>query len=134
MTQEQKQFIIKALQSGIPALAKGHIDALEELVQIDETKQEELEGAEDFKVLNQLIYENTISVLNAVYPFMAQEFIFAYADAVRRCNAKFAVNVKVRLEKEEAEKKAAEVQSVPTEGEDSKKDEKQSAEKKKKSA
>ena len=105
MTQEQKQFIIKALQCGVPALSEEYIAALEEAVRISETKQEDLKGAEDFQILDRVIYEITLKTLRASYPmpFMAEEYIRAYAETVNACAAKFQENAKAREEREKAE-------------------------------
>ncbi len=103
MTQEQKQFIIKALQTGIPALAKDHIAALEEVAAIAEAKQEDLDGQEGWKVLNQTRHENIINVLYGSLPFMAEEYVKAYFDAVNAGQAKFNENRKIREEKEKAD-------------------------------
>lgn len=108
MTQEQKQFIIKALESGIPAIAREHLDALEEVTRIEEAKQEDLNGAECFEILNQTIYETIIKVINASYPFMAAEFYMPFMRAVKTCNSKFSENAKARQEREESEKKKQE--------------------------
>lgn len=107
MTQEQKQFIIKALESGIPAIAKEHIEAFEEVARIEEATLEDLKGAEKFEYLNQTIYETTIKTLYAAYPYMTADIVIPYGEAVKACNAKFAENIKAREEKEKAEKEAA---------------------------
>ena len=106
MTQEQKQFIIKALESGIPALATEHIAALEEVVHISESKSEDLNGQENWNTLDQRIHANIINTLRSAYPYMADEYIGAYFDAVNVCQSKFAENLKAREEKEAAEKEA----------------------------
>ena len=102
MTQEQKQFIIKALQSGIPAIAQEHIAALEEVATIAEAKQEELEGAENFKILDPRRHENIIRAIQGSCPYMADDIILPYDADVRACQAKFAENIKAREEKEKA--------------------------------
>ena len=134
MTQEQKQFIIKALQSGIPAIAKAHIDAVEEVARIAETKQEDLNGQEDWGILNQLLHENIVSTLRASVPFMADEYLGAYYEAINIAQAKFTTNKNKRLAKEEAEKKAAEETPTQADGESANNEESDPAEKKKKSA
>lgn len=106
MTQEQKQFIIKALESGIPAIAREHIEALEEVAKIAEAKQEELEGAESFQLLDQRRHENIIRAIQGSYPYMANDIILPYDAAIRSCQAKFAENIKAREAKEKAEKEA----------------------------
>ena len=98
MTQEQKQFIIKALESGIPAIA--HIRALDELVQIEGSSIEELNGMENFTILNSVIYETIIKTIVASYPFMANTVIQPLVNAVRTCNAKFDEVARLRQEKE----------------------------------
>lgn len=103
MTEDQQQLVSKALQSGIPALAKEHIAALEEVVKLATAKPEELNGIENFQVLNQNIYENTIKTLSASYPFMAGEVIQPYVETVQACQAKFAENIKAREEREKTE-------------------------------
>ena len=134
MTQEQKQFIIKALQSGIPAIAKAHIDAVEEVARIAETKQEDLNGQEDWGILNQLLHENIVSTLRASVPFMADEYLGAYYEAINIAQAKFTTNKNKRLAKEEAEKKSAEETPTQVDGEPANNEESNPAEKKKKSA
>ncbi len=136
MTQEQKQFIIKALQSGIPAIAKRHIEAIEEVARVAEAKREDLNGQEDWKILNQRRHENIMETIFASVPFMADEYVRAYCDAVNISQSKFTENRNARLAKEEAEKKSAEAQPVPAEDTSAPKEEEQPApeEKKKKSA
>ena len=107
MTQEQKQFIIKTLQSGIPALAETHVQAFEEVVRVSEAQQEDLNGQEGWQVLNEVYHNNIINTLLASVPFMANEYIASYIEAVNAGQAKFAQNAKVREEKEKAEKEAA---------------------------
>lgn len=102
MTQEQKQFIIKALQSGVPAIAQEHIAALEEVVRVAGAKQEELNGAEGFQALNQEILNVTFKVLQASAPYMAREYINAYASDITACQNKFNENKTAREEKEKA--------------------------------
>lgn len=106
MEQEQKQFIIKALQTGIPALAKEHIEAFEEVIRVSEAKQEDIDGQEGWNILNQTLHSNIINTLRNSVPFMANEYILAYVDAVNGGQAKFNENIKIREEKEkdEAEK------------------------------
>lgn len=106
MTQEQKQFIIKALEGGIPAMAKEHIEALEEVASISEAKQEDLKGAEGFQLLDIRRHENIIRAIQGSYPYIANDVILPYDAAIRTCQAKFAENVKAREEKEKAEKEA----------------------------
>lgn len=108
MTQEQKQFIIKALESGIPAIAQEHIRALDELVQIEGSSIEELHGVENFTILNSVIYETMVKTIIASYPFMANTIIQPLVDAVRTCNAKFEEVARLRQEKE-AEAEASKV-------------------------
>lgn len=103
MTSEQKQFIIKALQTGVPALAEEYIAALEELTRLADTKQEELKGVETFTALTQEIFDVTIKVIQASAPYMASEYLNAYNTAVNVCLAKFAESRKAREEKEKAE-------------------------------
>lgn len=122
MTQEQKQFIIKVLESGIPALAKEHIEAIEEVARVSNAAQEELNGQEGWLFLNQIRHENILNTIQASIPFMADEYISAYFEAVNASQAKFNENIKARQEKEAAEKKVAEKASASP------------AEKKKKSA
>ncbi len=106
MTQEQKQFIIKALESGIPAIAKEHIEALEEVAKVAEAKQEELEGVEGFHILDQRRHENIIRAIQGSCPYMADDIILPYDAAVRACQAKFNENIKAREAKEKAEKES----------------------------
>ncbi len=113
MTQEQKQFIIKALQTGIPALAKEPIEALEEVDQISNANQEDLNGMETFSLLTQEIFDLTIKAVAASAPYMAKEYIELYVRAVNNCQAKFAENRKAREEKEKAEGEKAEVKESP---------------------
>ncbi len=103
MTQEQKQFIIKALESGIPAIAREHIEALEEVAKVAEAKQEELEGVEGFHILDQRRHENIIRAIQGSYPYMADDIILPYDAAVRACQAKFAENIKAREAQENPE-------------------------------
>lgn len=105
MTQEQKQFIIKALQTGIPAIAQEYIAALEEVTSIADMPQEEIneKGIENFEVITQERYNTTVKVIKASAPYMADEYLIAYNSAVDVCNAKFKVSVKAREEKEKAE-------------------------------
>ena len=114
MTQEQKQFIIKALQTGCPALAQEYISALEEVTHIADTKSEELNGQEQFQILNQEIFGITIKVLQASAPYMAFEYINAYNGAVNVCNVKFAENRTAREEKEKAEAEKEKPKEKPT--------------------
>ena len=104
MTQEEKQFIIKALQTGIPAIAKEHIEALEEVDRISNAKQEDLNGEEKFTLLNQEIYDVTLKTVYASAPYMAKEYASAYFTAVCACKEKFEENRKAREAKEAAEK------------------------------
>lgn len=104
MTQEQKQFITMALESGIPAIAKEHIEALEEVARIAEAKQEELKGAESFQLLDLRRHENIIRAIQGSCPFMANDILPPYDAAVRACQAKFDENIKAREAKEKAEK------------------------------
>lgn len=134
MTQEQKQFIKKVLLTGIPAIAKAHVDAIEEVARIAETKQEDLNGQEDWEILNQLLHENIVSTLRASAPFMADEYIGAYYEAINIAQAKFTANKNERLAKEQAEKKAAEDTLTQTEGDPANNEESNPTEKKKKSA
>lgn len=106
MTQEQKQFIIKVLQSGIPAMATEHIEALEEVTRIAEAKQEDLNGIEGFQILDQRRHENIIRTIQGSCPYMANDVILPYDAAVRACQAKFAKNIEAREEKEKAEKES----------------------------
>ena len=107
MTQEQQQFIIKALQTGIPALAQEYISALEEVARIADTKSEELNGQDQFQILNQEIFDVTIKVLQASAPYMAFEYINAYNDSVNVCNVKLAENRTAREEKEKVKEMPA---------------------------
>ena len=107
MTQEQKQFIIKALESGIPAIAKEHIAALEEVAKVADAKQEDLNGQEQWNALNPVIHQNIINTVINSFPFMANEYAIAYTEAVRASQEKFDKNIKAREEKEKAEKEAA---------------------------
>ncbi len=107
MTQEQKQFIIKVLESGIPALAREHIEAIEEVARVSNAAQEELNGQEGWLFLNQIRHENILNTIQASIPFMADEYISAYFEAVNACQAKFNENIKARQEKEAAEKASA---------------------------
>ena len=113
MTQEQKQFIIKALQTGIPAIAKEYIEALEEVARIADTRQEELGGIETFACLNQEIFNVTLKVIQASAPFMASEYVNAYNTAVNVCLAKFDENRKAREAKEKAEAEKEKVMEMP---------------------
>ena len=113
MTQEQKQFIIKALQTGIPAIAREHIDALEEVARIADTKQEELNGQEMFALLNQEILDVTIKTIRASAPYMAEEYLTAYQTAVNVCLVKFDENRKAREEREKADAEKSEEGEAP---------------------
>ena len=113
MTQEQKQFIAKALQTGCPALAQEYISALEELTRVADAKQEELNGLETFSTLNQEIFDVTIKVIKASAPYMASEYTDAYVLAVNVCQAKFNENKRVREEKEKAEAEKAQSEEAP---------------------
>ena len=113
MTQEQKQFITKALITGIPAIAQEHIAALNEVERIAGTPSDKLNGQERFEVLNQEVYNVTVKVLRASAPYMASEYIEAYNEDVNVCNAKFAENIQAREEKEKAEAEKAEKAEAP---------------------
>ena len=106
MTQEQKQFIIKAIESGIPAIAKEHIAALEEVAKDADAKQEELEGQEQWNVLTPAYHQNIIETVINSFPFMASEYVVSYSEAVKAGQAKFAENIKAREAKEKADKEA----------------------------
>lgn len=114
MTQEQKQFIIKALQTGIPAIAQEHIDALEEVANIASARQEDLAGQEKFKFLDQEVYDVTVKTIRASAPFMANEYLSAYSTDVDVCQAKFARNMQARQEKETSGVEDAEEKEAPT--------------------
>ena len=113
MTQEQKQFIIKALQTGIPAIAQEYIEALEEVTSIADMPQEELNKncIENFNVLNQERFDTTVKVIKVSAPFMSREYLIAYSSAVDVCNAKFRVSIKAREEREKAESEKAQVEA-----------------------
>ena len=113
MTQEQKQFIIKALQTGCPALAQEYISALEEVTHIADTKSEELNGQEQFQILNQEIFDVTVKVLRASAPYMAFEYINAYNEAVNICNAKLSENRAAREAKEKVEAEKEKIVEIP---------------------
>lgn len=118
MTAEAKQLIVKAIEKGIPAIAQEHIRALDEVEFVAGAKQEELGGAEGFKSLNQSIHETIIKVLVASYPFMADEIVQQYCDAVNECLRKFDVNAKARQAAEQKvskKKQAAGVKSAEKE-------------------
>ena len=114
MTQEQRQFIIKALQTGIPTLAQEYIAALEEVDRISNAKQEELNGVETFSALNQEIFDVTLKVVAASVPYMATEYNNAFVRAINVCQAKFNVNVKAREDKEKAEAEKAQTEENTT--------------------
>ena len=107
MTQEQKQFIIKALQTGIPAIAQEHIEALEEVAKIAEAKQEELDGQEVWKVLDEARHATIVKTIRCSLPFMAEELISAYYNAISIAQEKFAENVKARQQAEQDAREGA---------------------------
>lgn len=116
MTQEEKQFIIKALRTGIPAIASECIAALEEVDRLSNAKQEDLNGAEKFSSLNQEIFDLTVKVIAASAPYMASEYTNAYVRAVDVCQAKFNENRKARETKEKAEAEKAQTEENTTPG------------------
>lgn len=112
MTGEEYQLIKKAIEKGIPAIAQEHLRALDEVEAIAKAEQDELDGAEGFKVLNQSVHETIVKVLIAAYPLMADEVVAAYVGAVNECLEKFNANIQARLKKEEEAEK-----EVPSEEE-----------------
>ena len=117
MTGEEYKLITKAIEKGIPAIAQEHIRALEEVEFVAGAKIEELDGAEGFKSLNQVIHETIIKVIVAAYPFMADEVVAAYVGAVNECLEKFNANIQARVAKEkesETEEKPTDEVEVPT--------------------
>ena len=96
MTKDEKQLIVKAVEHGIPAIAPECLRALDEAEQVANAKQEKLNGAEGFEVLNQAIYNTIIKTIVASYPFMADEVAGTFARAVNECNQKFGLNIQAR--------------------------------------
>lgn len=107
MTQEQKQFIIKALETGIPALAQEHIAAVEEVAKIAAANQEDINGQEAWQFLNEARHDVIIKTIRISFPFMANDLLNAYYSAINAAQAKFDRNIQAKKEQTEAEQPTA---------------------------